>query len=367
MKDRTISARNLALLVALMVFNSMLVSGFSETGHNMWLGVVIGLLLYLPLMLLTCRIASLHKGKGIFELIPELLGRLARPVMLLFTVYMLFLTALVVCNFVGFITEISLRKTPFLMVTLGLLAAGVYLAASGLQGMGKWAFGVCFPVLGAVLLTMLLSSNLMDWRNLLPLNGAKPLLLLQEGAYGGMIAFGETSLLLAFTGRLKLGDSPYKAYALGVSLSFVALLFSYLRNILVLGGAFIKVATFPPYIIARIIKIGQFLEHIESVISFVYTLFGITKVAICLRIATMGVAKLMGAKENDKRLLVPVAALTFLLCTGIAADVGEMLRIVSVYFYFAFPFTVLLPFTLWLVSEWRQRRSLSALAKSRSN
>ena len=367
MNDNSISSRNFGLLIALMAFNSMLISGFSETGHNLWLAVVTSLLLYLPLVLITCRTAKLHPGKGLFDLIDENFGRFARPLTLLLTVYVLLLCALVVCNFVGFITEISLRKTPFLMVALGLLAAGVYLASSGLQIMGKWAFGVCFPVFCALALTMLLSSNLMDWRNLLPLNGAKPLLLLQEGAYGGMIAFGETSLLLAFTGRLKPGDSPYKAYALGISLSFTALLFSYLRNILVLGGAFIKVATFPPYIIARIIKIGQFLEHIESVISFVYTLFGITKVAICLRIATMGVARLMGAKENDKRLLVPVAALTFLLCAGIAADVGEMLRIVSVYFYFAFPFTVLLPFTLWLVSEWRHRRSLSALAKSRSN
>ena len=356
MKDRTISARNLALLIALMVFNSMLVSGFSETGHNMWMGVVIGLLLYLPLMLLTCRIAVLHKGKGLFELIPELLGRLARPVMLLFTVYMLFLTALVVCNFVGFITEISLRKTPFLMVTLGLHAAGVYLAASGLQGMGKWAFGVCFPVLGAVLLTMLLSSNLMDWHNLLPLGSASPLLLLQEGAYGGMIAFGETSLLLAFTSRLKPDDSPYKAFAIGIGLSFAALLFSFLRNILVLGGSFIKVVTFPPYIIARIIKIGQFLEHIESVISFIYTLFGITKVAICLRIAAMGAARLMDMDENDRRLLIPTAALVLVLCAGISADVGEILSIVSVYFYLAFPFTVLLPLAIWLFSERRHSR-----------
>ena len=356
MNDNSISARNFGLLIALMAFNSMLISGFSETGHNLWLAVVTSLLLYLPLVLITCRTAKLHQGKGLFDLIDESFGRFARPLTLLLTAYLLLLCALVVCNFVGFITEISLRKTPFLIVALGLLAAGVYLASSGLQTMGKWAFGVCFPVFCALALTMLLSSNLMDWRNLLPLASASPLLLLQEGAYGGMIAFGETSLLLALTGKLKSGDSPYKAYAIGIGLSFVTLLFSFLRNILVLGGSFIKVVTFPPYIIARIIKIGQFLEHIESVISFIYTLFGITKVAICLRIAAMGAAKLMSIDENDRRLLVPTAALVLVLCAGISADVGEILSIVSVYFFLAFPFTVLLPLAIWLVSERRHRR-----------
>jgi len=367
MKDKTISARNLGLLITLMTFNSMLISGFSEAGHHLWMAVATGFLLYLPLIFLTCRIAKLHKGKGLFDLIPEIFGKLARPITLLLTVYVLFLSALVVSNFVGFITEISLRKTPFLIVALGLLAAGVYLAASGLQSMGKWAFGVCFPVLGALALTMLLSSNLMDWRNLLPLGSARPLLLLREGAYGGMIAFGETSLILAFTGKLEPEDSPYKAYAIGIGLSFAALLLSYLRNILVLGGEFIKVVTFPPYIIARIIKIGQFLEHIESVISFSYTLFGITKVAICLRIAAMGTAKLMGIDEGDKRLLTPMAALALFLCAGIAADAGEILSIVSAYFYLAFPFTVLLPFVIWLVSELRHRRRRVISEKSPLN
>jgi len=357
----TISARNLGLLIALMAFNSMLISGFNETGHNMWLSLVVSLLLYLPPLLITCRTAALSQGSGLFNLLPDTFGPLAPLVTLLFTAYVLLLSALVTCNFVGFITEISLRKTPFIMVVLGLLAAAVYLAASGLSVMGKWAFGVCLPIFCALALTLLLSSNLMDWRNLLPLNSADPKLLLQEGTYGGMIAFGETTLLLAFTGKLKPGDSPYKAYALGIALSFTALLASFLRNILVLGGPFIKVATFPPYIIARIIKIGRFFEHIESVISFIYTLFGITKVAICLRIAAMALARLMGKPEDDRRLLIPAAALTLTLCAGITADVGEILNIVSVYFYLALPFTVLLPLALWLAAEWRHRKAQSSL------
>jgi len=358
MPDRTISARNLGFLIVLMSLNCTMISGFNNSGHNVWITMVISLLVYLPLNLICCRVASLNPGQGLFDMLPSYFGRAVGGILsAIVVVFTLGICALVLCNFGEFILQIALNKTP-VFITIGAMAlTAAYLANSGLENMGKFAFGTIILVAAIVVLTIVLSLDLLDVQNILPIQDTDPWKVLKEGTYGGMIAFGESAMLLSFMGKLKRGDSPYKAYAIGIGVAFLLLISVFLRNILVLGGELLEITTFPPYIISRIIKLGTFFEHIESIISFNYILFGITKVAICIRTAVIGSAKVMRLQEQDMKFLVlPLALITTALAAISFSGIEQILKFVSLYFYLSLPIWVAIPTVLWICSEVRHRR-----------
>ncbi|MCD7946916.1 MAG: endospore germination permease [Oscillospiraceae bacterium] len=364
MPSRTISARNLGCLIALLAMNSLLISGFNRSGHDMWITMLVTLIAFFPLMIITCRIAALHPGRGLFEILEILCGKwIGRILTVLLVLFGIGICSINFCIFAEFLQETAFHETPFYFVAICMALVGIYLANSGMENIGKWALGVTIAICVVFVVTVLLSINLMDVQNLLPLVSTSKKTLLEEGLYGGMICYGESFFVLAFCGDLKRGDSPYKAYGIGYGIGFVVMIVTFLRNVLILGGIVLQSTAYPPYVIARIIKVGEFLEHIEIVVSFIFIFLGITKVAVYLRFSTLGLEKLLHTKAAERKYLnLPVAFFALALCVFVFTNVVQFLKFVTVYFYLATPFLVVLPVVLWILSEVRHERQKKAAA-----
>jgi hypothetical protein len=76
------------------------------------------------------------------------------------------------------------------------------------------------------------------------------------------------------------GKSAYKIYLPGVLMRVGLFALIILRNFFILGPDLEAAAKFSTYMAVRIIEVGSFFERIESSISFVYILLGVTKMTL---------------------------------------------------------------------------------------
>lgn len=352
MKKADISARNIGCVIALTMLATTLIIGFSEIGQDIWIAVLFSALLGVPLLMIYARIAALNPGLGLFDIISRRVGPFWRKVFYLaFIWYALQVSAFVTRNFTEFVVTISLERTPKVFIIMAFVALAGYLAGENDNLLGRWAMIAVVVILANLFITLILSVPSISFDNLKPFmeHGIKKV---WSNAFTlWSISFVETVLILISFDALKQGDTPYKAYGIGALLGTGLLLGALTRNVLVLGREVTEITLFPSYVTARVINPGTFLEHIESLIAFNLIVLGTTKVAVCLRVAAVGTAKLFKKKEGPPNLMPPICLISIALCVMDFSNMLEMINFVEVYRFYAIPFAIVIPAVLWIRSE----------------
>ena len=347
-----------AIAILLMFnFGSSAVVGIgSGVGQDGWIAVLLAALITIPVLWVYARIISLNPGKGFFTAVEPLLGRvIGKLAIAVMTWYALHLCALVLRNFSEFIQITSMRETPQLPIMI-IMAMTVYtLARNGGKALGKWALATTPIVLGIVTLTVLLSLNIMNPSNFLPILEHPVGEIANSTFQAFSFPFAETVMFLGIADFVRPSDNPRKIYLTGLFLSAVVLLVVKVRNLMVLGPAVVSVEYYPSYIAASIINLGDFLSRIEGSISVNFMLAGITKIALCLITASRGIACLFGVPDWRK-LVAPMGLTAVMLAQGLYGSTMESFSFVKYYPNYAIPFEIALPLIVWGVSEIRARK-----------
>lgn len=356
MQPNTTSSRNLRSLLLLMVLSGSLVSGAFTIKQDIWLAVLLMGVLFLPAVFIYSRITALLPGKGLFDIIEALFGRVISFVLiLLISLYALLTSSLVLQNYTEFTVVISLQDTPKIPIMIVLVLPALYLAQKGIRVFGRWALIICVLILCHFVMTLILSANIMEPAHILPLASHSLIEIVDESFALGSIAVGETMIVLSLFGYLKKGESPYKIYVPGILLGVLLFTLVVLRNLFILGADLEQAAHFSTYMAVRIIRIGSFLERVESTISFIYILLGITKLTLYFSAASMGIAKLLRVPDH-RRLLVPSALIVLALGSMVFKNVMEMYDFVWVSRFLSMPFQVLIPLIIWIAAEIKTRQ-----------
>jgi len=357
MQKEMISMRQAFCIIVLFIGGSSIVmGGSSEAGQDAWISLLLGFLGVIPFILFYARIMRLYPDKDIFEIFETLFGKIiGRVFTVLVSWYALHLGSLVVVNFSEFIEIMAMPETPQLPLMIVMLALTAFLAASGVETLGKWAI-VTLPILCLiVVLTVVLALQQMDFSNIQPVLGTE----FSKIAAGSLKIFtfplAETVLFLGLAGSVKRQTNPYKLYFYATAFAVLILLVVMVRNIELLGPALMKIEYFPSYITARIINIGDFLTRIEGSISMNFIMAGITKITVCLIVAAKGIAYLFGI-SNYRKILIPVSLLMLSISAILYKTAMEMFAFIEAYQYYALLFQIIIPVIVWLFAEIKIRR-----------
>lgn len=351
MQNEGVSSRNMRCLLILMVLCGAFMSGVFTVAQDSWIAVLAIGVLFLPVIILYGRICALFPGKGIFEIIEALFGRLGRIFFQgALSLYALSVTALLLRNFVEFTVIIALQDTPRIPLMIFLLLTVLYLSFQSEIVLGRWSFIICVILVSNLVLTFLLALNLIDVSHIQPVMEHSLTQIGSDAFTIGVVVVGETVMLMALFGRTKREVHPFKIYIPGVLTGLCLLAFVMLRNLLILGADMEQAAKFSTYMAVRVIHIGSFFERIESSISFTYVLLGITKMSVFLSAASMGAASLMKVPDH-RRLLVPVALIVLLLSAVSFKNIFELFQFFYIYRYWALPFQLLIPLIIGIVAE----------------
>ena len=347
-----ISARNTACLIAVIIMGGTLGQGSGATGRDSWIAMLISGLFALPFILLYSAISARYPDKGLFDMLAEALGRVGN-----FFVFAMSLAAILLCSFelktlTDYTAAVALSRTPPLVIALCILSVSLYLASSGVANLGKWSVVVLVIAVLNLLLTTAMSVELMRLTHLQPLANHDARLFGSDILRYAVSAFGNTVFVLTIIGEMR--ENPYKAFLSGASVGLAMIVAVTLRNIMVLGSELFVSSRYPSYAMTRIIKLKNFVEHIETPSAFVEHLIGITKIALFLRTASSGMARLLGSDERRRLLTVGLASL--LPAIGLAA-VGRAV-LLPIYCSYALSFCLLIPVVSWVFSgERKSRRS----------
>ncbi len=365
MRKETISYRQALCILGLFLFGSSVVLGVSsETGPDSWAVLLIGAAMFAPAAILYARLMRLFPETDLFTIMQTVFGKILGGVFIaLFVWYALHLGALVMRNFSEFIVVVSLPETPQLPIMVALLLVTAYLAASGMETVGKWSV-IMFPlIILVVILTILLAMNLMDFSNLMPVLTTPPALLLKSGLGVFTFPYAETVLFLCIADSVRKESSPYKIYIRALLFGTVILMAIIVRNLTTLGPAMVRASYFPSFTTARILQVGEFLSRIEGSISMNFLLAGITKITVCLIAAAKGVAYLFGIRDY-RRLLMPTGLLMLALCTTLYKSTMEMFAFLKYYGIYALLFQVVIPVVVWAFAEFYRKRHRAPITQN---
>jgi spore germination protein KB len=364
-RKENISRRQAMCILILFLFGSSVVIGVSsEASQDSWASLLIGLAFSIPVILVYSRLMKLFPETDLFDIMQTLFGKILGKILVaLFAWYAFHLGALVVRNFSEFIEIVAMPETPQLPIMIALTLVTTYLAASGMETLGKWSV-LMFPIIMFVVaLTVVLALNRMDFTNLMPFLETAPATLLSSGFDVFSFPFAETVVFLCMAGSVRKEESPYKIYIRAVLFCGGVLLVIILRNVSTLGAAMVKASYFPSFTTARVIQVGDFLSRIEGSISMNFLVSGITKITLCLMVASKGLAHIFNI-EDYRRILAPVALLMMALCATVYKNTMEMFGFLKYYRIYAFPFQVVIPVLIWIFAEFYRRRHRAPAAQN---
>lgn len=356
METHWMSSRNMKSMLVLMLLCSSLINAAFTVEQDSWIATALNAVFFLPILLMHSRLRALYPDKNIFDIIEHVFGRvLSFILMLVLTLWGVAILSLMLRNFIEFTSILSLLETPRIILMLVFMIPVIYLAQKGYHVIGRWSFVVCIAIVANIALTILLAFNVIDFNHILPVLDHPLPDIAREGFTIGAIAVGETFMAMSAYVKHEKKQNAYKTIIGGCVMGIAALTIVALRNLLILGPNMVASAVFPTYMAVRIIHIGNFLERIESTISFSLLLMGMTKMAVFLSGTAMGAARLIKI-DNYKKLIVPVALLAPAISVIPFENFLQELNFAREYYRISMePFVVGLPAIIWITAEIKSR------------
>jgi len=235
-------------------------------GQDAWLSVIVsGVITTIPAMA-AATLMSKFPGQSIVQALPCLLGKLlGKLVSLAYIGYFLFAAALALWRLEAFTARFILVDTPQLAVRILFILVVTYASMSGATPLIRVGAYVVPVGIIVILLVVGLPIAQMEPAFLLPIfeTGYQPML------QGGIMLLGWLCqvpvIILMFQRYAKTKNSRQasKLAVLGVILSAFALELGAVGTLAVFGPRQSASMYYPAFEVARIVSVGQFIEHIE--------------------------------------------------------------------------------------------------------
>lgn len=363
MRNEKITNKEAICLLMIFILGSSYILGTgTESKQDAWISVIFGIFMSLPILFIFSRIMSLYPEKGLFEIIEETFGKVAGKVfILLYIWYSFHLGALVVRNFGEFINTVAMPETPKFVPMFCLVMVAIPAVKSGIEVLARTSAYLLPVILLIILIVQLLGFPLLDFNNIKPIFNNGWQLILKGGASTFAFPFAETVLFIGIFSSLKTKKSLYKVFLLGTAIAGFLLVIITLRNILILGPVQTKFY-FPAHVAVSRIRIGDYFERLELTVAVIFVVGVFIKLSICLLVACKGIAHLFHL-DDYRSIVIQTGLLMLYFSYCLYYSIMEMGEwAFKVYFYYAFPFQVILPLIILVIGEIKQRRRRKQLS-----
>ena len=290
------------------------------TDKDTYIGAIIGTFLGL-LIILGYRYIIQHKNGSLLETIQKnkVIGVITRILFLLASIIILTYTLL---TYKTFVSSFLLSTTPVYMILIPWILLLIYCAWNGLSMIHKLA-SCLFPIsLVLSFLSIISAFGNFDFYNFLPVLTTSP-----SNMFMSIISFAGIS---ALPGILTLHwDSGVKNYTKFYLLSVFMVIIAILCINGVFGEVLVNVFRFPEYMVLKQVKLFDFIEKIENILSVAWAFDLFITSAFCI----YSIKTLVPKKHNT--------IYTLAIIGGIATLIDRVLDFNYVYelfLYYALPY-----------------------------
>lgn len=365
-EQNILNSKQVVTLIILFLFGSSIVVGINinaEVEQDSWISLIFSFVLNIPLILIFAKLVKSFPQKNIYDIFDILFGKkIGKIFSFLFVIHAIYLCSILLRNFAEYIEITTLSETPKIPIMIFLILIAIYLCKSRMNTLGRWAHLVLLILIITIVFTIVLALPVIKTENILPIWGHPSKSIITCAFRVFMLPFSELIIILGLIDVFRVEKKEKKVFLLGVSITGVILLIILIRNIMVLGAPMLRNSFFASYETARILQLGDFLTRIEGAITINFILAGMTKGTIFIISIAKGIAHLT-KNNNYKNLVTPSSLLVLAICPFLFEDVIDMFSFSEIFGIYAIPLQVILPITLWILTELylRKKRQKKAL------
>jgi len=226
---------------------------------------------------------------------------------------------------------------------------------NGIETFGRWSLFTLPIIIFIFSLTIIFSLHLFNFRNLKPVF-QNDFSLIAENAFNiFFLPFGESVIFILLLDSLQNGKKSLKVFYISMAITLLITFIASFRNIVVLGVVNNKLLTAPSLSSVSIIQITPFVERIEVIITVVYVICGLAKVAVCLLGTCKGCAKLL-KMDTDRPLAAPLGLLMLMCAFNFFRSNNQIFEWFNVNRIFFIPVYIIFPLIAWIVAEIKIKR-----------
>lgn len=346
------------LVTNLTIWGHLIMVGitFEQAGRDAWLAGLAGGAAALSMVAVASLWATRWPSKNLITLLQELLGWVSPVISVLYLAYW-WLSASLTGLWFGYAYSLLMPATPHLPMVILLVGLSVYALITGIEPLGRVVqILLVFLVLTALGVVAATAKDL-EFRQLLPImvNGPVPVLR------AGLTVFSWLSdmmVILMLHPVVRHGRSPWGVNMAILCSTILFLIGPLIGPVAVFGPREAARLTLPTYEQLRYIRVGNFLEHLDSIAILWWTVGLFARMAVYHYLLALGSAQVFRLKEY-KPLILPAGVLIVFGSTIVSANTVETgyflhhtFPIVNLFLDLAVPAALL---AVGILLGWRER------------
>lgn len=352
MNVQKLAGKQMKYLIAFFLIGSSLPIGtFSDVGQNSWACTILAALFFVPLIFVYDAVLRLYPGENLYDIMVHVFGNILGKIFcVIYVLFALHLASMVIYIFSEFVHDVTMPETPKIVISTFLILACVFMVYCGITATGR-VTKFLFPLYTlTILLTIVTSFQLMDVSNILPVFNMNLSSLFSNSFTLFSVSFGEVVWFTTVSSCMDKKVNYRNVFFQGVTISFLILLITELRNLMILGPDTIRMVTYPSYEAVSVIAIGEFFTRIEVTVGASLLLAGLIKVTVCCFSCCRGLAKVFNI-EQDKYLAAPVVLIMVTLSSIAFHDLIDLRNFLNYYRFLAIPYQILLPLAILITAK----------------
>lgn len=352
------------VLVALFIMGStilVLPSNLAEYAkQDAWLAGLVAISCSLLIVFLYLELHKLYPRLMFVDMTKKILGTwIGTFVAVLYFLFSVLLTSIVLRNASDFLQAQMMPETPLYALQILLLAAVVVALLYGIETMARGA-EIFFPIVVIVVIApVLLTVNNVDFNHFKPFLGHG----VQQVADGTLfmlaIPFLELVLFLPLLPVINKTKKKRTYFLFGVLSGGLIIFTVAMVTLLTIGVDLAAALNFPSYFAAKKIKMGDFLQRIESVIAIQWIITSFVKIAVCMYISLFLFKQLLRL-EHYHIYVVPMSYIVLALSHAIPVNTSSIRAFAGgTWIPLTFFLGIVVPLLLYVVGLIRKKRSVS--------
>jgi spore germination protein KB len=325
-----------------------------HANQDMWLSPLWASFVGFLTVYIAVQLHQLYPQKTLIEYSEDILGKfLGRAVGLIFLLFYLHISGIIVREYGEFIVGNFLLHTPIVFVMGSIVLVCSFAVRGGVEVIGRLAELSVPVVIIMILIIIILLIPDMEVENMFPImeKGIMPSLM------GALVPQGWFSefLLIAFLLPYVADQNKGKKWGM-ISVVAVMLTLSFINiaALFVLGGITDRFV-YPVASAVRYISIADFLEHLEAMVATLWVAGVFLKIAVFYYALVLGTAQWLNLSDY-RPIVFPIGFLMLLFAVWSAPNLMELTRFLggSSLFY-RFSIQTGLPLLLLFIAKWRKR------------
>ncbi len=341
--------------------SSSLLTSFltSVTLQDSWLVVILGAIIFIPIILIYREIMLLFPDKNLIQILDEVYGPVLGKVFgVIYIWFFLSLSSLNVLDLGDFAKLTIMHETPSVALMIMCVLVASIAVRHGISLVAKYSTFFSVTVSLLLVISLLLLINQIKLENFLPILNQPFKKYVQGTHLISTIPFGELVVFLMIHPSVKLRKKELtKCLFWGFGLGALSILVVMSQDIAVLGNM-LDMFALPTLVTLRLINLGEALSRMEVLFSVILIMLLFFKITVLYYVSVLAVSQIFNT--NQLRYL-SLAAGALIVCYALTlypspVEHGESAKNITPFVWT--PLEVLIPLLTLILGKFKKRKQL---------